>query len=79
MSRPFILGWSVHELFDYTGTLIPGKYKVPFYSKNLKPILLFEEGLPYLSNSFCFFRICLPLDPYIDVDTNILLENDYVI
>ncbi len=69
----------MHELFDYTGTLIPGKFKIPFYSKDLKPTLLFEERLPYLSNTFCFFRICLPLDPYIDFDTNILLDNNYLI
>lgn len=30
-----------------------------------------------MSNSALFLRICLPMDPYFDVDTTVLLQNEY--
>ncbi|EGR32231.1 hypothetical protein IMG5_091790, partial [Ichthyophthirius multifiliis] len=77
--KPQVFGWTLHEIFDYNGQLLPGKYRLPFYSKEYDPNLLFQDGLPYLSNSALFIRVCLPLDPYLDVDSAVLLQNEYKI
>ncbi len=34
-------GWTMLDLFDYTGRIVPGKYKVPFYSMSIHPMKIF--------------------------------------
>ncbi|KAL4494611.1 hypothetical protein ABPG72_004513 [Tetrahymena utriculariae] len=77
LTKPEVIGWSMHEIFDYNGNIIPGKFRLPFYSKVFQPNQIFGEGLPYMSNSALFIRVCLPMDPYFDVDSTILLQNEY--
>ncbi|EAS03666.2 hypothetical protein TTHERM_00473280 (macronuclear) [Tetrahymena thermophila SB210] len=77
LTKPEVIGWSMHEIFDYNGNISPGKFRLPFYSKVFQPNEIFNEGLPYMSNSALFIRVCLPMDPYFDVDSTILLQNEY--
>lgn len=34
-------GWSLLDIFDNRGNFLPGKYKAPFYPKDIKPHSLF--------------------------------------
>ncbi|KAL4469561.1 hypothetical protein ABPG74_004814 [Tetrahymena malaccensis] len=51
-------GWSLIDLFDIKGNFLPGKYRVPFYPKEMKAHSLFQNGLKYLShNCFCYINV----------------------
>ncbi len=67
----------MHEIFDYHGGVIPGKFKLPLYSRDLDPNHLFTGSLPYFGNSCLYIRINLPWDPYLDNDTHIFMEEEY--
>jgi hypothetical protein len=51
-------GWSILDVFDSRGHFLPGKYKIPFYPKEMKPHSLFQNGLRYLTDN-CFVYINL--------------------
>lgn len=76
---PFVLGWSALELFDVYSQLKGGKWRLPFYSKNDDYNLLFTEGLPAHTTAALFMRISQPLDPFLDMDNQIFVEEDYVV
>ncbi|EAR88413.2 hypothetical protein TTHERM_00165030 (macronuclear) [Tetrahymena thermophila SB210] len=51
-------GWSLLDLFDIKGNFLPGKYRIPFYPKEMKAHSLFQNGLKYLShNCFCYINV----------------------
>ncbi|KAL4488012.1 hypothetical protein ABPG72_009350 [Tetrahymena utriculariae] len=51
-------GWSLLNLFNIKGNFLPGKYRIPFYPKEMKAHSLFQNGLKYLShNCFCYINI----------------------
>ena len=76
--QPQALGWTLISLFDFDGQLMTGKFKLPFYPQDFSPSrLLNEESLPYIGNQALYVRICLPLDPVLDNNSLILIENEY--
>lgn len=51
-------GWSMIDIFDMRGCFLKGKYKVPFYPKEMKAHSLFTNGMKYLNhNCFCYVTV----------------------
>ncbi|KAL4445529.1 hypothetical protein ABPG74_004603 [Tetrahymena malaccensis] len=69
--------WTMHEVFDSQNVLNCGRFKLPFYTKNLNPQLLIQTGLQSMADSNLFIRICFPNDPYLDNNTYVFIENEY--
>jgi hypothetical protein len=66
-------------MFESDGSLLVGKYRLPFYPREFSPSrLLNGESLPYIGNQSLYLRIALPLDPVLDNASTIFVENEYL-
>ena len=56
---PKCMGWSVLKLFDRSGGLYIGQYKLPIYSKQFNPndLLMKSAVYPYVGNIMMYFRV----------------------
>lgn len=60
--------WTLHYLFDETGDLISGKFKVPFYSLDYNGHMLLQEALPAVGPAQLHLRIHTARDLNLNTD-----------
>ncbi|KAL4469579.1 hypothetical protein ABPG74_004832 [Tetrahymena malaccensis] len=79
LSFPSIYGWSILEMLADDLSVNAGKFKMPLYSKEYNPYLIYQTGIPYKSDIVFLYLTILSPDDEVRVKSQTSLVEQYII
>ncbi|KAL4487999.1 hypothetical protein ABPG72_009337 [Tetrahymena utriculariae] len=79
LSFPSIYGWSILEMLADDLSINSGKFKMPLYSKEYNPYLIYQTGIPYKSDIVFLYLTILSPDDEVRVKSQTSLVEQYII
>ncbi|EAR88397.3 hypothetical protein TTHERM_00162890 (macronuclear) [Tetrahymena thermophila SB210] len=79
LSFPSIYGWSLLEMLADDLSVNAGKFKLPLYSKEYNPYLIYQTGIPYKSDIVFLYLTIMSPDDEVRVKSQTSLVEQYII